>query len=120
MGKLVNVKDIYLEGINHISHDDIEFAESLDLTIRLLAIGKRMGNQLDVRVHPTMIPKDHGLATVNGVDNAIFLDTDPTGDVFIEGQGAGQATAAMGVISDLINLGIRDEAPACIWLLSGG
>ncbi|MBF0490663.1 MAG: homoserine dehydrogenase [Candidatus Omnitrophica bacterium] len=115
MGKLVNVKDIHLEGISHISHDDIEFAESLNLTIRLLAIGKKVGNQLDVRVHPTMIPKDHGLATVNGVDNAIFLDADPLGDVFIEGQGAGQMTAAMGVVGDLINLGIRVDAPACIW-----
>jgi homoserine dehydrogenase len=115
MGKFVNVKDIHVEGINHISHEDIEFAESLDLTIRLLAIVKKIGNQLDVRVHPTMIPKEHGLATVNGVDNAVLLDADPLGDVFIEGQGAGQNTAGMGVVSDLINLGIRDEAPACIW-----
>ena len=115
MGKFVNVKDIHVEGINHISQEDIEFAESLNLTIRLLAIGKKIGNQLDVRVHPTMIPKDHGLATVNGVDNAIFLDSDPLGDVFIEGQGAGQMTAAMGVVADLINLGIRVDAPACIW-----
>ena len=115
MGKFVNVKDIYVEGINHISHDDIEFAESLGLTIRLLAIAKKIGNQLDVRVHPTMIPKEHGIATVNGVDNAILLDSDFTGDVFIEGQGAGQNTAAMGVVADLINLGIRADAPACIW-----
>ncbi len=115
MGKPVNVKDIYVEGINQISHEDIEFAESLNLVIRLLAIGKKVGNALDVRVHPTMIPKDHGLATVNGVDNAVSLDCEPLGDIFIEGQGAGQNTAAMGVIADLINLGIRVDAPACIW-----
>ena len=48
---------------------------------------------------PTLIPKDHGLATVNGVDNAIFFDLDPMGDVFIEGQGAGQMTAASGIVS---------------------
>jgi homoserine dehydrogenase len=83
MGKFVSVKDIYVEGINHISHEDIEFAESLGLSICQLAIAKKIGNKLDVRVHPTMIPKDHGLATVNGVDNAIFLDSDPLGDVFI-------------------------------------
>jgi len=115
MGKFVNVKDIYVEGINHISHEDIEFAESLDLSICLLAIAKKTGNKLDVRVHPTMIPNEHGLATVNGVDNAIFLDSDPLGDVYIEGHGAGQMTAAMGVVADLINLGIRVDAPACIW-----
>ncbi|MDE2027440.1 MAG: homoserine dehydrogenase [Candidatus Omnitrophica bacterium] len=115
MGKFVNVKDIYVEGINHISHDDIEFAESLGLNICLLAIAKKTGNKLDVRVHPTMIPKDHGLATVNGVDNAVLLDSDPLGDVYIEGHGAGQMTAAMGVVADLINLGIRVDAPAVIW-----
>jgi len=87
----------------------------LNLGICLLAIAKKTGNKLDVRVHPTMIPKDHGLATVNGVDNAIFLDSDPVGDVYIEGHGAGQMTAAMGVVADLINLGIRVDAPACIW-----
>lgn len=115
LGKFVSVKDIYVEGINHISHDDIEFAESLNLSICLLAIAKKTGNKLDVRVHPTMIPKDHGLATVNGVDNAVLLDADPLGNVFIEGQGAGAMSAAMGVVADLINLGIRADAPACIW-----
>jgi homoserine dehydrogenase len=115
MGKFVNVKDIYIEGINHIDQDDIEFAASLGLSICLLAIAKKTGNKLDVRVHPTMIPNEHGLATVNGVDNAIFLDSEPLGDVYIEGHGAGQMTAAMGVVADLINLGIRVDAPAVIW-----
>ena len=116
--KFVSVKDFHVEGINHISHDDIEFANSLDLTIRLLAIAKKIGNQLDVRVHPTLIPKDHGLATVNGVDNAIFFDLEPMGDVFIEGQGAGQMTAASGVVSDLINLGIRKDVQMPSWIFN--
>ncbi len=116
--KFVSVKDFHVEGINHISHDDIEFANSLNLTIRLLAIAKKIGNQLDVRVHPTLIPKEHGLATVNGVDNAIFIDLDPMGDVFIEGQGAGQMTAASGVVSDLINLGIRKDVQMPSWIFN--
>jgi homoserine dehydrogenase len=117
-GKFVSVKDFHVEGINHISHDDIEFANTLNLTIRLLAIAKKVGTQLDVRVHPTLIPKDHGLATVNGVDNAIFLDMDPMGDVFIEGQGAGQMTAASGIVSDLINLGIRKDVQMPAWIFN--
>lgn len=107
--KFVSVKDFHVEGINHISQEDIDYANNLDLTIRLLAIAKKSGNALDVRVHPTLIPKDHGLATVNGVDNAIFFDMDPMGDIFIEGPGAGQMTAASGVVSDIINLGINKE-----------
>jgi len=117
-GKFVSTKDFHVEGINHISHDDIEFANTLNLTIRLLAIAKKVGNSLDVRVHPTLIPKEHGLATVNGVDNAIFLDMDPMGDVFIEGQGAGQMTAASGVVSDLINLGIRKDVQMPSWIFN--
>lgn len=116
--KFVSVKDFHVEGINHISHDDIEFANSLNLTIRLLAIAKKIGNQLDVRVHPTLIPKEHGLATVDGVDNAIFFDLDPMGDVFLEGQGAGQMTAASGVVSDLINLGIRKDVQMPSWIFN--
>ncbi|MDO8674760.1 MAG: homoserine dehydrogenase [Candidatus Omnitrophota bacterium] len=114
-GKFVGVKDFYTEGINHISHEDIEFAGNLNLTIRLLAIAKRVGNELDVRVHPTLIPKEHALATVNGVDNAIFLDTDPLGDIFIEGQGAGQMTAASGVVSDLVNVAMRKDMAMPVW-----
>ncbi len=116
-GKFVGVKEFYTEGINHISHEDIEFADSLNLTIRLLAIAKKIGNELDVRVHPTLIPKEHALATVNGVDNAIFLNTDTlgVGDIFIEGQGAGQMTAASGIISDLVNVGMRGNAVMPVW-----
>ena len=117
-GKFVSVNDFHVEGINHISHDDIEFASTLNLEIRLLAIAKKIGNELDVRVHPTLIPKDHGLATVNGVDNAIFFDLDPMGDVFIEGQGAGQMTAASGIVSDLINLGIRKDVQMPAWIFN--
>jgi homoserine dehydrogenase len=80
-----------------------------------LAIAKRVGNELDVRVHPTLIPKEHALATVNGVDNAIFLDTDPLGDIFIEGQGAGQMTAASGVVSDLVNVAMRKDMAMPVW-----
>ena len=55
-GKFVSVNDFHVEGINHISHDDIEFASTLDLEIRLLAIAKKTGNKLDVRVHPDLDP----------------------------------------------------------------
>lgn len=116
LGKFVNVKEIHTEGINHISQDDIEYADSLNLTIKLLAIAKKVGTELDVRVHPTLIAKDHSLATVNNVDNAILIDTDPLGDIFIEGAGAGQGSAAAGVVSDILNLGERVEAKLPRWV----
>lgn len=114
LGKSIKLSDIYTEGITHISHVDIEHAESLNLTIKLLAIAKRVNNEIEVRVQPTLISKDHPLASVSGIFNALFIDTDPLGDILLYGQGAGQMTAASGVVSDLINLAARNKSPSSI------
>lgn len=103
-GKFVKVSDIYTEGITHISHDDIAYAESLNLKIKLLAIAKRHENTVEARVHPTLISREHPLASINGVDNAFYLNANPLGDVLLSGEGAGQMAAASGVVSDLLNL----------------
>ena len=110
LGKSLKSEDIYVEGISHISHIDIDYAESLNLAIKLLAIAKRVNDEIEVRVQPTLIPKEHPLATVNGIFNAIFLDADPLGDILLYGQGAGEMSAASGVVSDLINLAARHSA----------
>lgn len=112
-GKFLSVKEIHTEGITEISHDDIEYAESLNLTIKLLAIAKKKGNEIEVRVHPTLISKDHPLASINSVYNAFYLDTNPMGNILLSGEGAGQMAAASGVVSDLINLAaVGSEATA--------
>ena len=102
-GKFIDIKDIYREGISHISHDDIEHATSLNLTIKLLAIAKKENKRIEARVHPTLIAKDHPLASINSIYNAVYLNTDPLGSLLISGEGAGQMAAASGVVSDLIN-----------------
>lgn len=112
LGKFIALDDIYTEGITHISPVDIEHAESLNLTIKLLAIAKRMGNAIEARVHPTLISKDHPLASINGIFNAVFLHTEPLGDILLSGEGAGQMTAASGIISDLLNLASRTGSDA--------
>lgn len=104
LGKPIKLSDIYVEGITHISHADIEYAKEMGLTIKLLAIAKNINNKLEARVHPTLISRDHLLASVSSIFNAIFLAADPLGDVLLYGQGAGQMAAASGVVSDLINL----------------
>lgn len=106
-GKFVKVRDIYTEGITHISHDDIAYAERLNLTIKLLAIAKRYENIVEARVHPTLIPKVHPLASISGIHNAFYLNANPLGDVLLSGEGAGQMAAASGVVSDLLNLASR-------------
>jgi homoserine dehydrogenase len=106
-GKFLKPKSIHTEGITHISHQDIEFAEQLGLVIKLLAIAKKDKNEIEARVHPTLISKNHPLASINGVLNAVLMEADPLGPVLLSGEGAGQFAAASGVVSDLINLAKR-------------
>lgn len=111
-GKRINVKDIYREGITQISHDDIEYATSLGLTIKLLAIAKREDKKIEARVHPTLISKDHPLASINSIYNAIYMNSTPLGNTLLSGEGAGQMAAASGVVSDLINFAAKGESAA--------
>ena len=112
LGKFITVKDIQTEGITQISHADIEYAESIGLCIKLLAIAKKTKDEIEVRVHPTLISKEHPLASIKDVFNAVFINADPLGNILLSGEGAGQMAAASGVISDLINLAMRKENPS--------
>ncbi len=103
-GRLVSMKDIFIEGISHISISDINYAEELGMQIRLLAIAKKVGDELEVRVHPTMISDEHPLSSVDGIFNAIHIDSDLAGELLFYGPGAGQMCAASGVVSDLVDL----------------
>ncbi len=112
MGKFISAQQVYTEGITQISHHDIEHAESLGLTIKLLAIAKKANREIEARVHPTLISKKHPLSDVNGIFNAMFINASPIGDILLSGEGAGQMTAASGIISDLFQLASRVGCPA--------
>ena len=114
LGRFIKIKDIHVEGIEQISSLDIDYAQSVHHVIKLLAIAKKEHKKLELRVQPTLIHRRHPLASVNGIFNAIFLNTDPVGDILLYGQGAGQMPAAAGVVSDLINLASRDGGDAII------
>ncbi|MEI6831159.1 MAG: homoserine dehydrogenase [Candidatus Omnitrophota bacterium] len=103
-GRIVNLKDIFIEGISHISLADINYAKELGYTIKLLAIAKKEGNELEVRVHPTFLPQEHLLSSVDGVFNAIYVSSDLAGDLMFYGPGAGQLSAASAVVSDIVDL----------------
>lgn len=115
MGKRISVRDIHTEGIKHVALEDLVYADEMGLTIKLLAIAKKDGKTLEARVHPTLIPKDHSLATVRGVNNAVLLGADVLGDVLLVGAGAGAEAAASGVFSDLINLATYCEDGDRTW-----
>ncbi|MBE9046237.1 homoserine dehydrogenase [Pleurocapsales cyanobacterium LEGE 10410] len=99
-------EDIPCEGIRQIDATDISYADSLDFVIKLLAIAKANpdDDSLQVRVHPTLVAKDHPLANVNDVYNAILVEGEPLGQVMFFGPGAGKGATASAVVSDIINI----------------
>jgi len=103
-GKLIDLKDVFIEGISRISLADVNYASELGFQIKLLAIAKREGEDLEVRVHPTLIPRAHLLSSVEGVFNAIYVSSDLAGNLLFYGPGAGQMSAASAVVADLIDL----------------
>jgi homoserine dehydrogenase len=103
-GKKVGLDDIYTEGISRITPVDISFASELGFNIKLLAIGRSSDGQVDVRVHPTMIPKDHLLSHVQGAFNAVYFVGDSVGKVMMYGMGAGQMPTGSAVVADVVDL----------------
>ncbi|MFH1641034.1 MAG: homoserine dehydrogenase [Candidatus Omnitrophota bacterium] len=103
-GRMVSLNEIFIEGISHISLPDVNYAKELGLEIKLLAIAKKVADELEVRVHPTLIPNTHLLASVGGVFNAINVSCDLAGNLLFYGPGAGQLSAASAVVSDLVDL----------------
>ncbi len=103
-GKLVNMNEVFVEGISSVSLSDINYAKELGFSIKLLAIAKREVDSLEVRVHPTLVRDSHMLASVDGVFNAIYVSSDLAGDLLFYGPGAGQLSAASAVVSDLVDL----------------
>jgi homoserine dehydrogenase len=95
---------VYVEGIRHISQTDILFAREFGYGIKLLAIAKEEQGALDVRVHPTMIPRASLLAGVGGAYNAIFVQGEALGSSLYFGRGAGSLPTATAVIADAIEL----------------
>ena len=101
----VTLEDVYIEGIEKLTLRDIEYAESLGYVIKLLAIAKNsVENGISVRVHPTMLPKVHPLATVNDVYNAIFVNGDVVGDAMFLGRGAGRLPTASAICGDIVDV----------------
>jgi homoserine dehydrogenase len=103
----VDVAQVYREGIRNIAQSDIAYARDLGYCIKLLAIAKEIEGRMDLRVHPTMIPFSHPLASVNDVYNAIYVSGDPVGNLMFYGRGAGAEATSSAVVGDIIDAAIN-------------
>ena len=96
--------EVMREGITAIRAVDVEFAERLGYSVKLLAIVERIGGDaLSVRVHPALVPKSHPLAGVRDAFNAVFIEGEAAGELMLYGQGAGGLPTASAVVGDLID-----------------
>ena len=103
-GTEIAADDIYLEGISNISIEDIRAADELGYRIKLLGVAQRTDSGIEQRVHPTMVPKESVIAQVDGVTNAVAIESDVLGELLMSGPGAGgdaTASAVMGDIADI-------------------
>lgn len=100
----VTLEDVHCEGISAVTIDDVRAARSMGLVIKLLAVAEALpdGAGVIVRVHPTMIPRDHPLASVRLAFNAVFVEAESAGQVMFYGRGAGGAPTASAVLGDVV------------------
>ncbi len=108
----VNLEDIYVEGITKITHSDVAYAGELGYVIKLLAIVREVNGEIEARVHPTLIPVDHLLASVRREFNAIYVKSDIADATLYYGRGAGRLPTASAVVADIIDIARRGDAPA--------
>ncbi|MBB2794383.1 homoserine dehydrogenase [Rhizobium phaseoli] len=103
-GNRIAADDIYLEGITNISIEDINAAAELGYRIKLLGVAQRTDTGIEQRVHPTMVPVDSVIAQVDGVTNAVAIESDVLGELLMVGPGAGGNATASSVLGDIADI----------------
>lgn len=107
-----SLDDVYCEGITKVTASDIASAKEAGFVIKLLAIAEKIesaenGSGISVRVHPTLLPREHPLAAVRGAFNAVFIEAQNAGELMFYGQGAGGTPTASAVLGDLVSAARR-------------
>ncbi|HOK55821.1 MAG TPA: homoserine dehydrogenase [bacterium] len=103
-GELFSAEEIYVEGIDKIQTIDIKFASDFGYRIKLLGVCRKEKNQIEIRVHPALLPKTHLLSLVEGVNNAVYVEGDLIGKSLFYGEGAGGNAATSSVIGDVVDI----------------
>lgn len=118
----VRKDEVFCEGISNITETDIEAADALGFVVKLLAIARLTDDpepRVIVKVHPTMVPKSHPLASVSGAYNAIFVESRDAGELMFMGQGAGGAPTASAVMGDVVTVARNRRRGASIDMQTG-
>ncbi|UYZ12398.1 MULTISPECIES: homoserine dehydrogenase [Brevibacillus] len=100
----MKLEDVDVKGISGVSKEDIAYGKKLGYEVKLLGLARRDGEAIEVSVQPTMVPKSHPLASVNGVFNAVYVHGEAVGETMFYGPGAGELPTATAVVSDLVTV----------------
>lgn len=111
-GTAPDIHAVHIEGIRNITQRDISYAGELGYRIRLLGIAARDGKGISTRVHPCLVPDDSPLGLTTGVFNAVQVEGDAVGRIFLQGRGAGGDPTASAVVSDIIAIARGERWPA--------
>lgn len=106
-GEWFGMEPIYVEGIRGIALQDIGYAQALGYRIKLLAIIKQYDSNVQMRVHPALIPASSLLGNVEGVYNAVWIRGVPVGETLYYGRGAGRAATSSAVVADIVDVGLN-------------
>ena len=105
----VTYAQVYREGITGVSAVDIAMGRELGLVLKPLAIAKRENDTVEIRVHPTFLPRSHPLASVNGSFNAVYLRGSACREMMLQGRGAGDMPTASAIVGDLLHAAMVTE-----------
>ena len=103
----IRPEDVFREGISGLEAQDFRYSHELGYAIKLLAIARKEGGSLQLRVHPSLVPQDHILASVDGAFNAIEVEGNLMGRVLFHGMGAGREPTTSAVVGDIIEIARR-------------
>ena len=106
-----DLANIPIEGISHITPQDIAFAREFGCRIKLLGVARRVGDRIDQRVQPAMVRLGTPLADVDGAFNAVVANAGEAGPFFFEGRGAGEAPTASAVVADIVDIARGNASP---------
>ena len=110
-GTAPDLAHVAVEGITHITADDIAFASEFGFRIKLLGVARRVGEKIDQKVHPAMVRARSALANVSGPANGVLVDAGEAGSFFFSGRGAGEAPTASAVIADIVEAASGGPSP---------
>ena len=117
-GTQISFGEVYLEGITRISPKDLKAARELGYAIKLIGAAQRTESGIEQRVHPAMVPADSPIGSTNGVLNAVMVEADQVGELFLSGPGAGGTATASSVVADIADIASGDIQPP--FGISGG